>query len=148
MSYLDDPRLSAGSLFQVSFREILGLLLSARASADLRPVNFENNQCPESPDNSKNSQEPGVLSDINISLRNTCNFRYVVSARESIFSQPCSAYDPTIGDYTRLTRRRHSGGDGITGFVLSAFVRVRPRLWTSYVIGIGAPGRNEVGGSK
>ena len=37
--------------------------------------------------NNRNSQEPGVLSAINISFRNTCNFIYSMSVRESIVSE-------------------------------------------------------------
>src|ERR1700746_2552727 len=94
--------------------------------------------------NNKNSQEPGVLPEINISSRNTCNIMYAISARESISSKQSLAHALPIGDYARLTRKRHNGGGGMTGFV---FVRMR-RLWSSYVIGIGAPRRNEAGGSK
>jgi len=66
---------------------------------------------------------------------------YAISARESIFSKQSLAHALPIGDYARLTRKRHNGRGGMTGF---CFVRMR-RLWSSYVIGIGAPRRHDAG---
>jgi len=40
-----------------------------------------------------------------------------------------------------LHEKRHNGRGGMTGF---CFVRMR-RLWSSYVIGIGAPRRHDAG---